>query len=209
MTDDMPIHVLHRRDADDLVVVTYDDDVVATVYGYPDEGAPLVEVELHVQRRCDLGDVFLVDDCGCRARLDRALGQLDRPDRVAPGVLVYVEHDDLSIYEGVAAVLRRLGVERVRLLDHAVAEAVILRGHRFTVLHGLNEPVTPIASVTSPSSTSSDVDDHPIVAYLPRDWPRQLDRLLVDLDVSPGSHDAVRALACRVVDGWVLAAATS
>lgn len=195
MTDDPPFHVLHRT-GEDAVVVVHDDMTVAAIYGYRNDGLPLVEVELHVQRRCDLGDVFLVDDCDCRARLDHALLRLDRPGRTAPGVLVYVERDEAGVYDAVASTLRDLGVERVRPLSYSVAEALALRDRGLTVLHGLNPPVEP-------ASTS---DEPPIVAYLPRDWPRHVgDVVSAQPRGAAGVAEAMRLL----VDDWVHAAATS
>ena len=192
MTDDLPSHVLHRT-GEDAVVVVYDDETVAAVYGYRNDGLPLGEVELHVQRRCDLGDVFLLTDCGCRPRLDRVLDRLDQSDRDVPGVLVYVERDDVTSYDAVAVVLRRLGVDRVRLLEYSVAEAAALRERGFAVAHGLE-----VMTASPPAPT----DDAPIPALLPRDWPRQLDEFLDAMSASP----AVRQAAYAFVDGWVLAA---
>lgn len=63
--------------------------------------------------------------------------------------------------------------------------------------------------VTESRVDLDDAGDEPIPALLPRDWPAQVERLVDDLGASNVFRDEVRTAALALVDGWVLAAATT
>lgn len=89
----------------------------------------------------------------------------------------------------------------------------LLRGGAYRPTVGPAEAGTSLLAylLNSPLDVSTsrvDLDDDgdaPIPALLPRDWPSRVQALCDDLDASP----AVREAANRLVDGWVLAAATT
>jgi GTP cyclohydrolase II len=91
-------------------------------------------VRMHSE--CLTSEVFGSLRCDCRARLDLALERIAREGR---GVLIYRRRtlepsDDTGCYEAAAALLKRLGVESVRLLSSgptpsAELEALGIRVH--------------------------------------------------------------------------------
>lgn len=89
----------------------------------------------------------------------------------------------------------------------------LLRGGAYRPTVGPTEAGTSLLAylLNSPLDVSTsrvdlgDDGDAPIPALLPRDWPAQVQRLCDDLLAVPAAREA----ANRLVDGWVLAAATT
>jgi GTP cyclohydrolase II len=150
-------HTLSRNDSDLVVIVLdkRDDQMnppCAAVFGKPGDGCLV-----RVQSRCLYGEIFGSNVCDCRAQLDRAIEliraqsgvvvYLDQEGRGA-GLLAkargYVTSQELGIdsiasyqhlgipvdsrsYEDAAALLREIGLTRIRLLTKNTAKIDGLR----------------------------------------------------------------------------------
>jgi hypothetical protein len=152
-------------------------------------------VELVVPPTDADGAVQLADVLAAHAALER-----ERPRDALPAVVRHIDGEVRVSYD----VELTPGDPVRQLLERAVElrAALDVDGRKFTYWSELFAEVRRQREALD-RLTGSDDPDGPVLALLPRDWPRQLDQVVLT-DSGPKSRIQLLSLVKRRVDDWVL-----